>query len=474
MTAIRDYYDKNRWLRERYPEVSAVELYSSIFPLEMIEKKGDLSHRFSNPVFSFRQVRVTEDGERKAFFHNEIIYADHFEESLKKAEKNDVALCSALSYFGRNKDAEHAYKCHGFIIDLDCVGQKELENFFGWVYDLERIPVPTYMINSGAGVHVYYIFENPVPLYPNVVDHLQILKRALTDWIWNKETSKDRNRQHQGIYQCFRMPGSRCKLGRNKPEKTKDRYLVRAFKTGPPVTINYLNRFVEEEFRCPENPDYSSWEWADGEHLSLTECELRYPEWYQKRIIEKKPPGQWTCNRALYNWWYNTIQIPGNAKDGNRYHCISMLYVYGKKCALPKSMIDADAMNLLDIYNSLTVHEGNEFTEKDIKAASKFYNIKFVKFTKEEISRRTGIPIRTTTKRNGRRQDLHLKLARASRDILCAERGKSDWREGNRRPKGSGTAQKKVEEWRKNHPDGKKADCIRDTGLSKPTVYKWW
>lgn len=23
-------------------------------------------------------------------------------------------------------------------------------------------------------------------------------------------------------------------------------------------------------------------------------------------------------------------------------------------------------------------------------------------------------------------------------------------------------------------PDGRKADCIRDTGLSKPTVYKWW
>ena len=22
--------------------------------------------------------------------------------------------------------------------------------------------------------------------------------------------------------------------------------------------------------------------------------------------------------------------------------------------------------------------------------------------------------------------------------------------------------------------EGKKADCIRDTGLSKPTVYKWW
>ena len=31
-----------------------------------------------------------------------------------------------------------------------------------------------------------------------------------------------------------------------------------------------------------------------------------------------------------------------------------------------------------------------------------------------------------------------------------------------------------VEDWRKAHPNGKKADCIKDTGLSKPTVYKWW
>lgn len=463
MTAIQDYLAKNRWLKHRYPEVTASEMYSSIFPLDSMERKGDKSHRFSNPVFAYRQTKI-RDGKLKAFFQNEIVYADHFEESLKLAEKNDLALCSALSYCGRKKDAAHAYRCHGFIIDLDYVGQKELENFFGWVYDLERIPLPTYMINSGGGVHVYYIFENPVPLYPNVVEHLQILKRALTDWVWNKETSRDKDRQHQGIYQCFRMVGSRSKLGSGK---SRDKYLVRAFKTGPPVTIDYLNRFVEEEFRCPENPDYSSWEWADGEHLSLTECELRYPDWYQKRIIEKKPPGQWTCNHALYDWWYRTIQIPGNAKDGNRYHCVSMLYVYGKKCAVPKSMIDADAMNLLDVYNGLTVHEGNEFTEKDIKDASKFYSIKFVKLTKDEISRKTGIPIVSKTRRNNRSQKEHIKMMNFIRDEL---NGNKDWQNKD----GAPTKQKIVEEWRKNHPDGKKADCIRETGLSKPTVYKWW
>lgn len=36
------------------------------------------------------------------------------------------------------------------------------------------------------------------------------------------------------------------------------------------------------------------------------------------------------------------------------------------------------------------------------------------------------------------------------------------------------SAEQIVKEWRESHPDGKKADCIRDTGLSKPTVYCWW
>ncbi len=46
----------------------------------------------------------------------------------------------------------------------------------------------------------------------------------------------------------------------------------------------------------------------------------------------------------------------------------------------------------------------------------------------------------------------------------------TNWRNGNgRKPKAD-----IVKEWRLAHPEGRKVDCIRDTGLSKPTVYKWW
>ena len=52
--------------------------------------------------------------------------------------------------------------------------------------------------------------------------------------------------------------------------------------------------------------------------------------------------------------------------------------------------------------------------------------------------------------------------------------GNRDWRNKNGRPVGSGTAQERVSEWRQQHPEGRKADCHRDTGLDPKTIRKWW
>lgn len=460
MSGIRDYQAKNRWFKNaEYPEISAETMYKEIFPPEILEKKGDHSVRASNPIFAYKCKAIDPDGKEKTFFRNEVVFQDTFDEALELTEKNDMALCSMCSYSGKRRFAKNAFKCHGFCIDLDEVGERELQNLFGWIEELERIPRPTYIVNSGKGLHLYYLFENPVPLYPSVVEHLQDLKRGVTDWVWNKETSRDKNRQHQGIYQCFRMVGSRSKLG---TKKTKDRYLLRAYRVGKPCTIAYLNKFVDDECKCPEDPDYSSWEWKDEKHLSLAECKEMFPEWYQKRVIEKQPPGQWKCNKGLYDWWLNKIQVNGNAKDGNRYYCIAMLYVYAQKCLIPKDFVTADAMNLLPEFDSLTVHENNKFTKKDIKDAGKYYDPRFVKMSAKGISKITGIPIIPSSRRNGRTREEHLKRARAVR-------GFSGYANVGRKRK-----QEMVQEWRLNHPNGRKTDCIQETGLSKPTVYKWW
>ena len=113
----------------------------------------------------------------------------------------------------------------------------------------------------------------------------------------------------------------------------------------------------------------------------------------------------------------------------------------------------------------------NDFTVDDIEGALNFYQESFVTFPRAEIEKISGLDV-PSNKRNGLKQKQHLYLARRRKEGMKAIDLPMKAPEG--RPKGSSQQKKLVEEWRTAHPDGKKADCIRDTGLSKPTVYKWW
>lgn len=41
-------------------------------------------------------------------------------------------------------------------------------------------------------------------------------------------------------------------------------------------------------------------------------------------------------------------------------------------------------------------------------------------------------------------------------------------------PKKSTESQKRIKDWRLNHPSGTKSACYRDTGISRPTINKYW
>ena len=184
---------------------------------------------------------------------------------------------------------------------------------------------------------------------------------------------------------------------------------------------------------------------------------------YEKRIVKQEKKGRWHIKRDLYDWWLRKIQS-GEASVGHRYWCLSVLASYGIKCDIPEDEVLTDALELLPMLDLISDDEHNRFTKRDVLDAMNMYQENYVTYSRAEVERVSGISV-PPNKRNGRKQDKHLQGARAIRDI-----NNENWREGNgRKPKSE-----IVEEWRKAHPDGKKADCIRDTGLSKPTVYKWW
>ena len=118
------------------------------------------------------------------------------------------------------------------------------------------------------------------------------------------------------------------------------------------------------------------------------------------------------------------------------------------------------------MFDDISDDEHNRFTKRDVLDAMNMYQENYVTYSRAEVERVSGISV-PPNKRNGRKQEQHIKIMNAIREI---EHPDGAWRNKDGRPEKS----KIVEEWRKSHPDGKKADCIRDTGLSKPTVYKWW
>lgn len=461
-SAEQIYKDKNAYLGEWLTEISSKDFYMDIFPPEDIERRGHAEDRKPNPIIALTDVSK-RDGKKKSYIHNEIVFSDF--EALDKAQGNSFALCSMCSYSGRKRSANNAYKLHGICIDLDGVGMEELKLFRAHV-EHKMIPWPTYIVNSGHGLHVYYVFFEPVPLYPHVVSHLQLLKEGLTRIVWNKETSNYsvKDRQFQGIYQGFRMVGTCSKLGRTK--KAKQNYLVTAFKCAKKVDLMYLNEFVYDEYKIPSEMDlYGSGIWGD-EHLSLDKARELYPKWYEKRIIQKKAKGQWYCNEGLYYWWLNKIRTPGNAKDGNRYNCIAVLFIMAIKCGIEIDVPMEDALDLVETFNELTRKENNEFTADDVIEASKYYDSDYAYYSIKAIETRTGIRIDRRPNRKPREQHEHLRRARLLRSLSSYDNAG--------RPSGTGTAQNTVFEWRKNNPEGRKADCVRATGLDKKTVYKWW
>lgn len=443
MTDVELYKEKNRILDERFERVQPFDFYRDVFPEGSFERAGHPEDEKANGV-----ITVIE----KDYAKNHIVFDDLA--AINELQGVEFAVMSPVSYSGRNRTAKNARWLYGITVDLDGVELPQLRDVF---YQMQNkiIPQCTYCINSGHGLHLYYLFEKPVPLYKHLQDRFRDFKYNLIFHIWNRFTSTYTERdevQYQGIFQGFRIVGSQSKLGKDFP--------VVAFRTGKKTSVEYLNEFVSEEFRVTDfsyQPD-----------LTLPEAKKKYPEWYQERIVEGKRKGRWIVKRDLYDWWLRKIKE--GATVGHRYSCLSVLAAYAVKCDIDEDEVLNDALSLLPFLDEMSDDEHNRFTKRDVLDAMNLYQESYVNFSRAEAERVSGISI-PPNKRNGRRQKLHLERARA---VQAIDYPNGEWREGNGRPKGSSSAKIKVYDWRVSHPEGTKAQCIKDTGLSKPTVYKWW
>lgn len=430
-------------------EVSYRDFYRDIFPVGSFEKKGVYENGKYNGIIVEVTKEKKSDGKPRILRHT---LTDDLDKLDEVAGRNNFCLMSPISYIGKQRKSVNARFIYAIAIDLDgIVSRKNLEVLFKQIRNVDYfvennvyfgLPAPSYFVSSGTGLHLYYVFKKPIPLFQNIVEQLEKLKRRLTWQAWTQGASMlHDNIQYESLFQGFRIVGT----------VTKNGNITRAFKSGDvkKYTIEELNETVPDDYKAKDIV-YKS-------NLTLKEAKEMYPDWYQARIIEKKKKGTWVCHRGLYDWWIRKIYE--GATQGHRYWCIMTLATYAKKCGVSYDELVKDSVQLIDFLNE----KGDEFTLDDVMKALEAYNDDYITYPIDTIVARTDIHIEKN-KRNGRSQEEHLKRARAVQEI---DYPAGEWRGRMRKDN-------IVLEWRKKNPNGKKIDCSRETGLHINTVYKWW
>ena len=430
------------YLNRYFDELPPLDFYRSLFPIGELEERGKQEQGKYNAI-AVELLPVADTDQANARRH---IITDDLRRIEDLLKSDNFIIISPISYAGKSRVAANARFIYAIAIDLDGITEEHyLADLF---FQMKNgfIPQPTYTVFSGTGIHLYYQLEEPLPCFKNIVKQLAELKKALTKKIWNKYTTELYDRpQIESLFQGFRMVGGITKTGGR----------TRAFSTGEPVSIDYLNSFVEEKARLTEYR-YKS-------RLTLAEAKQKYPEWYNDRIVEKKRRGVWTTKRDLFDWWVR--EIKSGAAVGHRYFCIMVLAIYAKKAGIDRQELEQTAFELVKPFDRLTQEQNNRFTREDVLAALEMYNDNYITFPIDSIVNLTDIPIEKN-KRNYRTQTTHLEIARATKTILK--------RVGEMNPEGRPSKEAAVIEWRQQHPAGTKAECIAATGISKSTVYRHW
>lgn len=439
MNILTDY------LAQYFDEISPLDFYRDIFSFDF-QKKGMMEDGKYNGII----VEIFKDDfEKRIYRHTVTSDLDKIKEVVSR---NNFCLMSPISYIGKTRESVNARLLYALAIDLDGVRVIDndpigLRTLFHQINKINRLPNPTYIVSSGTGLHLYYVFKKPLMLYPNVVEGLQKYKKRLTKMIWQGFISNlEDNVQYESLFQGFRVVGTITKLGER----------ARAFLTGDKVDMDYMNSFVDDEFQAKD--------FVYKTKLNLKEAKEKYPDWYQSRIVEKKPRGSWTTKKELYYWWFNRIE--NEVKVGHRYYCIMTLAIYARKAGIDREQLEEDAFYLLQAYDDMQAPLDNPFTEKDIIDGLQAYDDSYLTFPINSISAITGISIKKN-KRNYRKQIDHIKIMNFVRDEINKN---TNWREGNGRP----SKKNIVEDYKKNNPNKKKIDCHRETGLSRVTIDKYW
>lgn len=455
---MADSFDYAAYLPLFFPEVGYREFYRDVFPVGTLQRTRE-AVKGEYPAIA---VVVRDGGNIRRTVTDDLSAIDTV---VNDARSGDLCVMSPVTYAGMAQRKSMAHALHALVFDVDGLrveegeprGLNQLLYQAGPILETAAadfaIPMPTYIVSSGTGLHFYYVLEEPLVLWPSVMERVEAYRAYLTGQLWNRYACELwRSVQYEGATQGFRMVGTPVK-------PTAGEGVVRAFLTGTRVSIGYMDRFVPEEARIGVFG-------LRKNRIPMAAASERWPKWYRRRIVDGIPRATWRNKRDLYDWWVRRVESEGKA--GHRYNCIVALAAYARKCGIDREELERDAERLRVLLDER--NPGNPFTDRDVSDALTAYRAGMVRYPIDEIVKRTDIPIEKN-KRNGLKRSQHLYLARRRKQDMKEIGLPMKNNEG--RPRGSGTKRDLIRSYAAEHPEMSNRQIASNLGVSRNTVNKW-
>lgn len=465
-----DFKQKNEVLKSHYLPIPAILFYSDFLYHDMNEeefKPSIILYEGKNDGLA-EEEKLEKSWKRKAINIDDI--PDYF-------DRDDVAI-NPCAYWNDYPKARLMRRIYAFAMDVDEVRPDTMRYLIKIIED-GLFPRPTAITNSGSGVHFFFILD--VAMQVGQKDKL-LQNYRLAQQIYYRLHSKLKEyytgAQKHHIGQDYRVVGSITKFGDT----------TTAWESGKFWKVEDLAKALDldcKEFYQPVSTAsgaMQAYATSIAKSLNIAKPDMRNAREvydfiaehkdaaYEIRETERKKAGK-KKKKKLAGWYQTTWnRVYTKTEAGNRFNAMKGLAIVAYKAGISEERFEHDLYMLSTLWQERIWKGADPFNADNIEAIMRLYRNgeRYVKTSRKTLEEYFGWKWDGQNRRkNGRSQEEHLKRARA---IQTVDYPNGSWRNKS----GAPTAQDKVQEWRRMHPKGKKADCIRDTGLSKPTVYKWW
>lgn len=409
----------------------------------------------------------------------------------------------------------------GFCIDIDRVDDEKGQHFPAWTvvnallraFDKHPEARPNYLMLSGTGIQLWYVFGRQVPLLSAKKsprrDKLGRLLKLMYAW-FDAELPPNRCKVDvpcATINHAFRAPGS----------PTKHHYPTRLFAYGGRGRAMIDPLALSEFFGGDLRPyDLEDWDQQDYERIRAerdaagngrgSKASAKQVAYIEKlhamgclgddvleaaaamtvadadaaikagetvftrrrqytaiktatgRVVPRRPRA-----RGVYDATLARLQV--ETPIGSRYWALFGLAGLGWNCCVPKSQVKRDMTGLLETeWASKKSTDGKPLSKEDVEAAMRGYNELGALRTRDQLENLLKWSYGPPAKRNGRKQKDHLERARKLQEF---DYPNGEWRHV------PPTKAEKIRAYAVEHPEENHSQIARALGVSRPTVIKW-